>query len=172
MQATTDQGVARDAELQRLHLGVFRYLRMHGAAPAEADDLTQQAFVVAVQRGGLLLEPAASAAFLRRTARFLFLRARRDAKHHRDLADAVDELWARDCARDDGDALLAAARRCVEQLQGRARRAVELGYGFGGDETRGRAAIARELGMQENGVKTLMQRVRKLLRACIERSHR
>lgn len=163
--ASSDTG---DGIRRHLH-GVWRYLRMHGAAPHEADDLVQEAFVVAVQKGALALEPAATAAFLRRTARFLFLRSRRDAREAIALADSVDELWDRDCAADDGDGLLERLRECVQRLPERSRRAVELGYGLHADEPARRGEMAAALGLQANGVKTLMQRVRAWLRTCIER---
>src|SRR5262245_32697937 len=149
--------------------GVWRYLRMLGATPETADDLTQESFVVALQRGVLGLDAPALATFLRRTARFLFLRHLRDREEPDELADAVDELWQHDCAADDGDGLLAALRTCVETLTSRAREAVARSYGLGTDEPKRRDEIARELGMQPNGVKTLLQRVRQQLRACIER---
>ncbi|HLQ37550.1 MAG TPA: hypothetical protein VK348_07100, partial [Planctomycetota bacterium] len=64
----------------------------------------------------------------------------------------------------------AALRACVERLDGRARRAVELSYGIGADDPSSRARVAVELGMKENGVKTLLQRVRQTLRECVQRS--
>lgn len=149
---------------------VWRYLRMHGALADEADDLTQEAFVVALQKGVLGLPPAAAFTFLRRTARFLFLRRRQGGLDATLLADAVDELWERDCGDDGGDAMLDRLRACLQRLAPRARRAVELSYGLSADETASRAAIAAELGLQPNGMKTLMQRARQQLRECIERS--
>jgi DNA-directed RNA polymerase specialized sigma24 family protein len=152
-----------------LHLRtLWRYLRMHGARPAEADDLAQDAFVIALQKGALGAQPAALATFLRRTARFLFLRRRKGGHPEALLADAVDALWARDCGKDAGEGMVAAARECIGRLEGRARRAVELGYGLDGAGPSSRSAIAAELGMQENGVKTLLQRTRQQLRECIE----
>lgn len=148
---------------------VWRYLRMHGAAPEVADDLVQEAFVVAWQKGAHRLPGGAAAAFLRRTARFLFLRHLRDRRPVVELADAVDGLWQRDCEADGGDGLLAALRECVGRLEGRARRAVELGYGTEALAPVPRIDAAAELGLQPNGLKTLMQRVRQQLRACIER---
>jgi len=167
-------------DLVRQHLrSLWRYLRMLGAEPAEADDLAQEAFVVAMQKGALPIEPWSGepglghpellAAFLRTTARFLFLRLRKAGRRERRLADEVDALWARDAARDGGDALVAAVHACVGELDGRARRAIELCYGLHDNDAQGRAAIAHELGLQENGVKTLLQRVRQRLRECIER---
>ncbi|MFO1076234.1 MAG: RNA polymerase sigma factor [Planctomycetota bacterium] len=161
---------ARHARAVREHLrAVWRYLRMHGAGPDEADDLAQECFVIAAQKDALGLDPAATATFLRRTARFLFLRRRSQDHSTVLLADAVDELWARDCGRDGGDALLTALRRCLQQLAPRAARAVQMAYGIDGDEPARRAEIAAALGLQENGVKTLMQRAREQLRSCLDR---
>lgn len=151
---------------------VWRYLRMHGARPQEADDLAQEAFVIALRKGATGIDAPALAMFLRRTARFLFLRARRNRREAVELADAVDALWARDCERDAGDGLLTALRDCVGELQGRARDAIDRCYGLAGDEPSARDAAARALGMQPNGLKTLLQRTRQLLRACIERRTR
>ncbi len=160
-------------QLIRQHLkGVWRYLRMQGASPHEADDLAQEAFVLALQKGAATLDPAATTMFLRRTARFLFLHLRRDHRAAVELADAVDGLWDRDCDADAGDDLLDTLRHCVGQLQERARRAVELSYGLGAFDAKHRVDVATELGLQPNGVKTLMQRVRQQLRECIERRQR
>jgi DNA-directed RNA polymerase specialized sigma24 family protein len=161
-----------DALVARHLAGVWRYLRMHGASPDEADDLAQDAFVIALRKDAAALEPAATAAFLRRTARFLFLRARRDRRDAVELADAVDELWARDCADDDGEALLAALAACLRELHGRAREAIERCYGVGTESEAARAAACTALGLQPNGLKTLLQRARQSLRACIERRNR
>ncbi len=163
---------APEAVVERHLLATWRYLRMHGASPHEADDLAQEAFVIALQKRADALAPAATAAFLRRTARFLFLRLRRDARDAVELADAVDALWAADCERDDGAGLLAALAACVDQLQDRARTAIACSYGIGGETPAARDAIARSLGMAPNGLKTLLQRTRQLLRACIERRRR
>ena len=54
---------------------------------------------------------------------------------------------------------------CIRTLQPRARRAVEAAY----CEGQSRQHIAAELGIAENSVKTLMQRSRAALRACVER---
>ncbi len=161
-----------EALVARHLAAVWRYLRMHGASATEADDLAQDAFVVALRKGAAALDPPATAAFLRRTARFLFLRARRDRRDAVELADAVDELWARDCGRDDGEGLLTALRACVGELDGRARDAIERCYGLGTETDAARAAACAALRLQPNGLKTLLQRTRQLLRACIERRNR
>jgi RNA polymerase sigma-70 factor (ECF subfamily) len=150
---------------------VRRYLRMHGVGSHAADDLTQEAFVIALQKGVLALPGAAVATFLRRTARFLVLRHRRDVHHAVELADAVDELWERQCAGDGGEALLAALRHCIAALPERARLAVVRSYGLGADAPAAREAAAAALGLQQNGLKTLLQRARQSLRACIDKRH-
>lgn len=159
------------AVVQRELRALWRYVRMHGASAEVAEELCQEAFVIAAQKGALGAAPAAIAVFLRRTARHLWLRhigrdRRREAVQ---LADAVDELWQQECADDGGDARVAALRACVEQLPARTRRALQLGYGFDDEVPASRARIAGELGLTENGVKTLMQRLRATLRDCIER---
>jgi RNA polymerase sigma factor (sigma-70 family) len=162
--------VAAEA-MVRCHLPwVWRYLRAHGATAHEADDLAQDTFVVALRKDASGLPPAATAAFLRRTARHLLLRARRRQRGAVELADAVDELWRRDCA-DGGEELLAALRACVGLLGPRTRRALELAYGYASatSERASRAAVARHLDMTENGVKTLLQRARQRLRLCLTR---
>jgi len=142
---------------------------MQGASPSDADDLAQEAFVVALRKNALDADPAALAVFLRRTGRFLLIRHRGKSEPVIAMADAIDQLWQASCEPDDGNLLVDAARQCIEQLEGRARRAIELGYGFDRAEPSSRATIAAELGMKENGVKTLLQRLRRQLRQCIER---
>lgn len=149
---------------------VWRYLRMHGASPHEADDLTQEAFVTALQKGVLALDPPAAQVFLRRTARFAFLHHLRARPADLALADAVDRLWLRDCADDGGDDRVAALHDCLGKLDGRARLAIERRYGIGDRAALPHDDVAAELGMLPNGLKTLLQRTRQLLRACIERN--
>jgi RNA polymerase sigma-70 factor (ECF subfamily) len=155
----------REAAVRRHVLGVWRYLRMLGCSPDQAEDLAQDAFVTALAKGATDRDPAALGSFLRQTARFLFLRSRENARPAATLADAVDLLWARDCADDDGGALVEAVRRCVAELSERASAALRLTYG----EDRSRADVARALQMKENGVKTLLQRARRAVRDCVHR---
>jgi DNA-directed RNA polymerase specialized sigma24 family protein len=51
---------------------------------------------------------------------------------------------------------LGALRDCVRRLEGRSQQVVELFYGQGFD----RAAVAAQMGLKVNGIKTLLQRVR------------
>ena len=116
--------------VRRHMLGVWRYLRMLGAEPGHADDLTQEAFVVALGKGAEHREPPEFASFLRKTARFLWLRRQRGSGIELPT-DAVDLLWERDAARDGGDELVEHVRSCVAELGERARAAIRLSYGEG-----------------------------------------
>ncbi|HEX5050929.1 MAG TPA: sigma-70 family RNA polymerase sigma factor [Planctomycetota bacterium] len=145
---------------------VWRYLRCLGASPELAEDLLQDTFLVAFRRLEHDRGDAAAATFLRSTARHLYLRRCRD-QHRREelLAGLAEQLWQRDCAADDGQQWLEALRSCVQALDGRPRQAVQWFYGEGRD----RASVAAAMGMKENGLKTLLQRVRATLRECVER---
>lgn len=153
-----------EAIVRRHQRALWRYLRALGAEPGTADDLLQDTFLVALRAGLADRGPAAVATFLRQTARHLFLRRRRDQGRREELlVELADRLWQQDCS-DDGEQWLAALRACVDALDGRPRDVVRLFYAEGKD----RVAVAAALGMQENGVKTLLQRVRAVLRGCVE----
>lgn len=156
----------RDLEtiVTRHQVGIWRYLRALGADPALAEDLLQDCLVIALRRGVQDRGDAAVATFLRATARHLLLRRRRDeGRRAAILLELADRMWEQDCGGDDGEHWLAALRACLAQLDGRPRQVVRLFYGEGRD----RAATARALGMREAGVKTLLQRVRQVLRRCV-----
>jgi RNA polymerase sigma-70 factor, ECF subfamily len=152
--------------IRRHQLGLWRYLRSLGAAADLAEDVMQDTFLVAMRRLHDERDDAATAAFLRQTAKHLLLRRRRDqGRREALLVENADRWWQDAAAGDDGERWLAALRACVATLDGRAREVVERFYGDGLD----REATAAALGMKENGVKTLLQRVRAVLRECIER---
>lgn len=145
-----------------------------GCTPDVADDLVQDTFLTVfsvpfADRGG-----HATARFLRETARFVFLHhvrgeTRRKLREERARVRAVEQVWREDRCRDDGsddgETYLDSLRRCLDELAPRSRQAVDLAY----SEVCGRADIARRLGLKETGVKTLLQRARRALRACVER---
>ena len=156
-------------------VALIRFLRLLGAGADDAEDLAQDAWL----RLQAAHEPRAAVArmaWLRTAARRLWLDAlrRRRVVPETDLgdpvawADAVERLsvaqdpWV-DPAADDRRR--AALRRCRQRLAGRAARAVTRSY----DDGLSRAELAAELGMTENGVKTLLQRTRARLRDCVER---
>jgi RNA polymerase sigma-70 factor, ECF subfamily len=156
------------ALVERHQTGVWRYLRYLGADTAEADDLTQETFL-AVARGGFVERAERqTAGYLRTVARNQLLALRR--RQDRELAtmdlEAADSVWAA-VAGPDGSlsGWLDALRECVDGLEGRARQAIDLHY----HDHASREAIATQLDMQPDGVKTLLRRTRQILRECIER---
>jgi RNA polymerase sigma-70 factor (ECF subfamily) len=148
--------------------GVWRYVRFLGAGPSEADDLTQETFLALARAEFAERDARQTAAYLRVVARNQLLALRR--KQSREICtvelDAADTVWAA-AAGSDGtlNGYLDALGNCLEQLEGRARQAVDLHY----REHASREAIASQLSMQPEGVKTLLRRTRQLLRECIER---
>ena len=157
------------AGLVRTHqAGVWRYMRFLGADRSEAEDLTQETFLAFARSEFVERCDRQTAGYLRVIARNQLLALRR--KQNREIntveLEAADTVWAA-AAGPDGSLTeyLDALRECVEQLDGRARRAVDLQY----REDAGREAIAAKLEMKPDGVKTLLRRTRQLLRECVER---
>jgi RNA polymerase sigma factor (sigma-70 family) len=143
---------------------VWTYLRMLGCRGDEADDLTQDTLLVLCRRSDL---PEPLRPFLLRTARNLFLGARR--RRTRDpvpagQVEAIDREWLRQAGRED-DEWLDALAACRNTLPDRQRRALQLYYGQG----LALEAAAAELDLRPAGLKTLLQRVRAHLRDCVRR---
>jgi RNA polymerase sigma-70 factor (ECF subfamily) len=151
--------------------GVWRYLRFLGADRTEADDLTQETFLAFGRSEFVERCDRQTAAYLRVIARNQLLALRR--KQHREIStvelESAEAVWAA-AAGTNGNLTeyLDALRNCLEQLEGRARRAVDMHY----RDDAGRDAIATELEMKSDGVKTLLRRTRQILRECVERKIR
>ena len=96
-----------------------------------------------------------------------WLRTRRfwHRRREREIAGAVEALWIDETAADDGEERIEALRHCLAALAPRTRTALELHYR---DGLSWPLAAAR-LQLRPNGIKTLVQRAREALRACIER---
>ena len=161
----------RMAWIRAHQASVWRYLRWLGASPTVADDLTQDTFLLALQKQLENRGHDRARSFLRRTAKNFWLRAQRDQRRAAAVAREVDVLWARAAwspvvgeDEDDGVVLREALRGCLAKLQGRAADAVRLCY----RECMGREEIAQELGLRPEGVKTLLRRTRQQIRTCIE----
>jgi len=165
MDPTPPDTTATRAEPVSQRTVVWRYLRALGADATEADDLTQEAMLVACEtEAGTVVDEQA---FLFGVARNLWLRSRRwwHRRREREIADAVDDLWQATAADDGGSELVDQLRDCLEQLQPRSRQALELHYHDGLPWTE----VAHRVDMKPNGIKTLAQRARTALRTCIER---
>jgi len=146
--------------------GLWRYLRFLGCSAPEAEDLVQETFLAVLRRPFDDLGAAPAAAYLRSVARNLLFKAR--ARAGREMAaaelDRADAVWKEVAHDDGGDAYVDALRGCLERLDAKPRRALELQY----EGRRSRSDIATALEMSEDGIKSLQRRTRALLRACIE----
>ncbi len=146
--------------------GVWRYLRALGCESNLAEDLTQETFLAVLQRPFEDYNPAATAAYLRRTAYNALVSFQRRAKKVTTVEN-IDELnqnWENWAGNDNGEELVDALRRCLAVLGDRAKLALELRF----REHASRETIATTLGISEHGAKNLMQRAKKTLRDCIE----
>ncbi|QDT69729.1 RNA polymerase sigma factor [Planctomycetes bacterium MalM25] len=148
---------------------VWRYLRYLGADPPEADDLTQETFLALARSNFVEQSDAQTSGYLRTVARRQLLMLRRTQKRRINTVDldAADAVWGQAFdGANPWDDHVEAARGCVEKLDGRAKRAIDLAY----RDSVGREAIAEQLNMKPDGVKTLLRRTRAKLRECIEKT--
>ena len=156
------------AVMARHRAGLWRYLRVLGADGATADDLAQEAMLVALRRATFSWdEPGRPFAFLRRTARHLWLKDARRRQSRREVEQA-DEVWLEECGDAEHDEYLGVLRSCVEDLPPRSRELLRWTY----ERAAGRAATGRALGLSEDGVKSALRRVRQALFECITRKRR
>ncbi|NUQ34168.1 MAG: sigma-70 family RNA polymerase sigma factor [Planctomycetaceae bacterium] len=154
--------------LMRTHqAGVWRYLRFLGCERALAEDLTQETFLAILDSDFTPVEDKATAAYLRNRARFLFLNSVRRKKIEINAREvmAADAIWEQRTAGGDIDGYLDAMKRCLESAEERTKQALEMRFG----ERAPVEEIAKTLGLQYAGVKTLLLRAKAWLKNCIER---
>jgi RNA polymerase sigma-70 factor (ECF subfamily) len=157
---------------------VYRYLRYMGAAADVAEDVGQETFLAAYKSSSVPMEDAAveggrCAAWLRGVARNQLLMYFRKARSNPVSADPIllqealeqaDEVWAAELLRNgDGFDYAEALQMCLSRLQGTQRKVLEMFYA----EEFSRAQIAEALHMSEDGIKSLLRRVRAALRQCV-----
>jgi len=162
----------RDAFVAGHQRGLWRFARLLGAAADHADDLVQDALLAALHKGIEARPEAQAAAWLRAAVRNLWrMHVRTQSRRPEHVAldtspEIADVALARHGGPDrSGDVFVLALRHCLERLDGRARRAIELRYG----EQLSRPAMAGALDLTEEGVKTLLRRTREALFACVQR---
>lgn len=143
---------------------ILRYLRFVGCPADAIDDVAQDVLVASLARW-----PAGDAPlpWLLATARNLHRRLLRTRGRRRELVDSerLDAVWRETVPDDAGESMRAALDRCLQQLPERSRAALQLRYGNGDD----RAAIAAQFGLGEEGVKSLLARVRAAVAECVRR---
>lgn len=145
---------------------IWRYLRLLGADPDEADDLLQETFVVFATspRPDPLRSPPAWLCGIARHLLLAHRKKQRRAPPEADWLDAVDRLTATE-PWSFADERLPALRDCLKRLTTRARQALEWHHQDGLP----RREVAARLGLGEEGAKSLLERSRDLLRDCVQR---
>jgi len=157
---------------------VYRYLRYMGASADVAEDVGQETFLAAYRSPTVPLEDAAEesgrcAAWLRGVALNKLLMHFRKARANPVSSDPTileqaleqaDHVWATELLREgDGFDYSEALQLCLAKLQGTQRKVLDMFYG----EEFSRAQIAEALNMSEDGIKSLLRRVRGALRHCV-----
>ena len=149
---------------------IYRYLLYLGADVSVAEDIVQEAFVVAVGSSRLdKLDFTRQVAYLRKVARNLYVSDIRRGKANpvkfdSSLLDGAEEFWVRQYLRgDDGFDYIEALRLCCDSLPPRQRLLVEMQYAQG----KGRQEISDKLGIGLDGVKALARRIRGRLGDCV-----
>jgi len=161
---TTVMTLSIEQLVQAHHAGVWRYLRVLGCTREQADDLTQETFLVVIRKGFEEIDPAATAAYLRKSARYLWLDSCRNTATRREVDLDGAEAVMKQFDHDGGNTWVDALRRCIDRLHGKTRAAVVGVY----RDQRPQAEVAQALGLAPNGLKTLLQRARGALRTCVE----
>jgi RNA polymerase sigma-70 factor (ECF subfamily) len=146
--------------------GVWRFLRVLGCDVASADDLTQETFLAVYRAGFEDRGEKSTRAYLRVVAKNTFLKSKRNAGKVITVEELerIETEWSA-LAEDGGDAMTAALRQCLEKLEARPRQALNAFYGT----EKSREQVAKDLGMTDDGLKSLLRRTRELLKECIER---
>ncbi len=158
---------------------VYRYLRYMGAAADVAEDVAQETFFASYKSSSIPMEDAAveggrCAAWLRGVARNQLLMYFRKARSNplsadptmlEQALDQADQVWATELLRNgDGFDYAEALQGCLGKLQGTQRKVLDMFYG----EEFSRAQIAEAMNMSEDGIKSLLRRVRAALKQCVE----
>ena len=161
-QATT--GLRSNALATSLRTPLKRYARLLGADSTLADDLVQEAFLIALRRDTFdASTPGAAFTFLRTTVRHLWLQRHRGRVPQCDI-DEADRVWEERC-HDGGDSYVEALRACVERLPERSRRLLTSTYVNDAERTTPEATF----GMGKDGIKSALRRLRTFLHDCIQR---
>jgi RNA polymerase sigma-70 factor, ECF subfamily len=159
--------------VRRHQAEVYRYLRYLGADEPVAEDLLQEVFLSVfrcrtVERLGDVRSAAAWLRTIARNSFYDFCAKRRSAQAHVDAAalEGAERVWQGEFLRgEDGFSYAEALDECLEGLPEKSRSAVNMKYA----ENRSGSEMAKLLAMTENGVKSLMRRIRAGLAECVEK---
>jgi len=115
-----------------------------GCPPGHLDDLVQDVFLSVLSSRFEDRDPASTAAYLRKAARHLLLKALQRERRQPlvDDLDAAEAVWNEHQAEDAGGRYLEALRECLSRVEGRAHEVVRLRY---------QSALTRRLSPRASG---------------------
>lgn len=164
--AVADNALNLEGLMREHQAGVWRYLRALGADTATADDITQEVFLAALKSGFKERSRGETISWLRLTSRNAYLKAvrRQGREVPVEHVELLDRRYCELAGEGDGSDLVTALRECLGQLEEKPRNALELQHQQGLT----REQIAAQLGMTDDGIKTLLARTKARLRKCME----
>ncbi len=152
---------------------VYRYLRYLGAWDTTlAEDLTQETFLATYRSKNIPPDDDVrrQAAWIRGVARNVFLMHCRKnnadpVRFNSTAVEHAESVWTdKFLRRGDGFDFVEALRQCLDRVSGKSQEALQLRYW----KKHSRTQMASALGLSEDGVKSLLRRVRSALKKCIE----
>lgn len=143
----------------------WRYLRYLGCEATLADDFAQDTLLSALRAHGGHEPPPGWLLLTAKNQLRQHHRAQRRSERVLANLELRHAQWTEVAGADDGDGKLAALRLCLAELPERSRQVLQQRYGAGLD----RSAIAKALRLGDEGVKSLLVRVRQVLAACMAR---
>ena len=157
--------------LMKAHqMELYRYVQFLGADPAVAEDIVQETFVVAYYHKNLpdLENLSLRTSWLRSVARNTFYKYCRKEKRVFNMSDnqslLVDQYWENVNENDGLFLRKEALDSCLEELPEKQSEALTMRY----KQRLSREQMAEQMAMSENGIKSLLQRLRKALAKCIK----
>ncbi|MGE0145633.1 MAG: sigma-70 family RNA polymerase sigma factor [Planctomycetota bacterium] len=161
-----DRSEAEDAH----RAGVWRHLRMLGADPELADDLTQEAFLVWLRKRPGDVTSERLPAWLRGVARNLLRNARRQGRLVVEVPtdELAESVWLQVAGRSDGDDRLAALRECLTMLAEPDRDLLDRRY-RDGDSLE---ALGASRGIDAEALRSRLRRIQQRLFECVQRRTR
>jgi RNA polymerase sigma-70 factor (ECF subfamily) len=155
-------------QVRREQAGLRVFVRTLGMRPEAADDIAQEAFIVAFGKLHTFERGTNFGAWVRTIARYLVSKElRREDRRQRVLAEYVAEILAADDSPPSADIAerSEALRRCLAELPKRARDLVQQRY----FEKLGPSVIASHEGRRANDIRQALFRLRADLYECIRR---
>lgn len=152
---------------------IYRYLRYLGADAATAEDLVQETFLTTLESRRVPEGEVDQimSAWLRGVARNLFLRhcrkvSKGEARVSSEILESAEATWSKNFLRGgDGFDYVEALRTCLQKLPRKYHGFIDMRY----REGKSRSEMAKLRKMTEDGVKSLLRRVRASLADCVKK---